>query len=614
MDCGDPRRKLIREMGYAMSRAPGLHELYMLASRYCAQLVPAERSSLALIADDPAQVFDVFALDGLDAIPVGTQLPLDGTSVGEAVRTETLVHQAVLGQAMHLADVRLLHSLGMCCLVNVPLFAGGRVVGTLNSASAQPGRYTPSDLDVLEQIGLVLACNVDSRRSLGRVEHALEEARTILDNVPEGLALLDAQGRIQSSVSRQLQTWLGEAPVGAPVATWLGALDPVVGEAVEVAFEDLNEAVLPAAVVLRQLPRRLRVGDRTLEFELRPVMVGPRVERVVFIVVDLTDRLARERAETVEREVRDGFRHLVRDRAGFLRFMDETDRWVHRVQETGDRFLLHTLKGNAATFGAQSVAGAAHDAETLLDAGRPPAEAIEQLACRWSAYRGRLNVLTGVQSRGAIELDPREYTDFLDLVRREGNRVLVQTVESWQWERIGPRVQQLEEAARRVAERVGKPAPRWKGAVEALRVNGEILGPLLSSLVHLARNAMVHGIEAPEQRLAAGKPEAGTLIVDVGLERGRLRISFADDGAGVDWDALRPHGDSRSDLELLLAAGSSARPEADQEGGRGLGLAAVAAELETLGGRLAVTSDAGRGTRFELSLPGGSAWVRRVER
>lgn len=131
------------------------------------------------------------------------------------------------------------------------------------------------------------------------------------------------------------------------------------------------------------------------------------------------------------------------------------------------------------------------------------------------------------------------------------------------------------------------------------------------ALGHLVRNAVIHGIESPEQRSAAGKRETGKIRVQATLESAEVRIEVSDDGGGIATAKLRararelnPHlADSVSDIALLFEGGISTREAADLAAGRGVGLSAVKRSVERHGGRVRVRSEPGQGTAFSLLLP-----------
>jgi chemosensory pili system protein ChpA (sensor histidine kinase/response regulator) len=142
-----------------------------------------------------------------------------------------------------------------------------------------------------------------------------------------------------------------------------------------------------------------------------------------------------------------------------------------------------------------------------------------------------------------------------------------------------------------------------------------VLERMTGPFEHLVRNAIVHGLEAPAERRALGKRETGELTIEVRQEGNEIIVTFADDGAGLALDRIRERGIERgligrhqvvSDrelMELIFAPGFSTADEVTELAGRGVGMDVVRAELASFGGRIAVASEAGRGTRFTLYLP-----------
>lgn len=133
---------------------------------------------------------------------------------------------------------------------------------------------------------------------------------------------------------------------------------------------------------------------------------------------------------------------------------------------------------------------------------------------------------------------------------------------------------------------------------------------LFPAIVHLVRNAVDHAIESPAERVAAGKPEEGTLrIACVAHSNTRLELVVTDDGRGVDRSSVarRTGRENTSDASLLDAicrAGLSTRDEATTTSGRGMGMDIVKRiVVDQLGGELAMKTEAGVGTTFTLRVP-----------
>lgn len=169
---------------------------------------------------------------------------------------------------------------------------------------------------------------------------------------------------------------------------------------------------------------------------------------------------------------------------------------------------------------------------------------------------------------------------------------------------------------RDLARSLGKRV-RFAVAGETTQVDRDILDLLDAPLGHLLRNAIDHGIEPPEQRAALGKPAEAAVTLEARHSAGKLLIIVADDGAGIDLEAVRaavvrrgladPETAGRlSDpelLEFLLLPGFSMRDRVTDVSGRGVGLDAVHEMVKAVRGTVRIHNEPGRGARFVLQLP-----------
>ena len=151
----------------------------------------------------------------------------------------------------------------------------------------------------------------------------------------------------------------------------------------------------------------------------------------------------------------------------------------------------------------------------------------------------------------------------------------------------------------------------------ATAVDRDILDKLDAPLGHLLRNAVDHGIETAEERRSAGKPAEGVVQLEARHAAGRLQITVADDGCGIDRDRLRRAIVARnlvneetavqlSDVELLeflFLPGFTMKGTVTTMSGRGVGLDAVRAMVKQVGGITRVVSQPGQGARIQLQLP-----------
>jgi two-component system chemotaxis sensor kinase CheA len=184
-------------------------------------------------------------------------------------------------------------------------------------------------------------------------------------------------------------------------------------------------------------------------------------------------------------------------------------------------------------------------------------------------------------------------------------------------------MENLPRVAREVATRTGKQVEVVLAGAE-LELDRSILDRLYDPLVHLVRNAVDHGLEDPATRSAAGKAEVGLLRIEATREKDAIRIAVADDGGGLNLDALREravaagllHPDLAPELpaaelaELAFHPGLSTARQVSDISGRGVGMDAVRTTLESLGGSIALETRPGAGTVALLRVPIAAAVQR----
>jgi len=144
-------------------------------------------------------------------------------------------------------------------------------------------------------------------------------------------------------------------------------------------------------------------------------------------------------------------------------------------------------------------------------------------------------------------------------------------------------------------------------------VDRAIISRLYEPLVHIVRNAVAHGIESADERAARGKPAKAQILLSARLHEGRVHVCVADDGRGLDLQAIaaKAHSQgqdtsklSQRDIQrLIFQSGFSTAPSVSNLAGRGVGLDVVASVVQGLGGSIDVRGASGRGTVFVLDLP-----------
>jgi chemotaxis protein histidine kinase CheA len=194
------------------------------------------------------------------------------------------------------------------------------------------------------------------------------------------------------------------------------------------------------------------------------------------------------------------------------------------------------------------------------------------------------------------------------------NRDLQRTILRTRTVPFGQVSQRLQRIVRQTAKQVFKQV-QLDIVGEDIPVDAELLERIVEPLAHLLRNAIDHGIETQQERLAAGKPEHGRIVLRVGLQGDAATIELQDDGRGLDLEAIRSRAisagllsaeqtvDERQLIRLILLPGFSTRSTASEVSGRGIGMDVVNQRIAALRGVLAITTESGLGTRVQLRLP-----------
>jgi len=413
---------------------------------------------------------------------------------------------------------------------------------------------------------------------------------------------------------------------------------------------------------------------RTSFHPMRAGEGGP-VVRVLVVGLDVSAerRLARElesRDAEGEESVKRFAEVLKLGAETFRRFLNESQTRLAEAAGAADRLVakpddreaartlfrqMHTLKANARAFRLSWLADAAGAVEEglaeLRDAeipGEHPAldVALERLETMRVLYDETEELGVAVFGRS---LDPGEarnrYRDLevpvrvgrlesaLALVRGATVRLSATEPDAEGAKALLAKVAESLDALRRVPARhvfqrfpkmvadlaaiAGKRVSPLKVSGSDTLVNVRTLDRSGDAFVHMLRNAVIHGIERPEDRLSAGKTEAGTIELDLRGEDGTLVFEVTDDGAGIDRERLRASAvaagvvseDAAAGLspeeidKLALEAGLSTRSDADSDAGRGVGLDSVVAAAEFLDGSVELENRPGEGFRVRLIVP-----------
>src|SRR6185369_11663246 len=368
--------------------------------------------------------------------------------------------------------------------------------------------------------------------------------RLVLDSMSEALITVDLSGQIVGESSKVALSWFGRPESGRSLWEHLFPTDPKRQALYHAGFLQVAEDILPFEVSAACLPLHFERDGQTFSLSLRQVFEQDRFARVLVVIKDVTEQMAIEAREQDASEQHQLLGQLLRDKQGFRVFVRDGEKLLLELRNQPTREIaqraLHTLKGNAGICGMLSVARRCHLLEDALAESRDTlsAAASKSLTELWRSRLARIEEL--LTTEGQVEVNERELSELTGGLRdRRDYSELIDIVESWKWSKTSVLLQRLASQAQRVAEGLGKHVD-VRVEHHHLRITPGPLDDFWSALIHVARNAVDHGIEDTEERESHGKPATGCVTMrSLLLDRGGFAIELADDGRGVDFEKLK---------------------------------------------------------------------------
>jgi len=488
-----------------------------------------------------------------------------------------------------------------------------------------------------------------------RLADAHENLRELFDHMRQAILVFDREGRVRGAQSRQATSVFGpddlrDADVRKLLYPEAGAWDAELR-----AFDQWMALAFDADAdawheVSKLAPPSVRLGsgdsERFLALEFRPISADGAVQRIMLLCTDETEKSRLERTVAVqgERHARQmaAMRRLVSGGGQqFVTFLEATRARLARSRElAGDRSELahdelnecfghvHTLRGEARIFGLDELGSWAERVEESLSAARAHALAEKASRVRLEGPLGaeieeaaalvndaeRLFVEASPIGRAVLEQVTVRRPDLARLceLARDMGAEAGALADRLSARSLGEITGPLSERASSWAESVNKRA-RVEMEGRDVLVPERLARVLSGALTHLVKNAVAHGIEPPEERERAGKPEVALIRIGATVGSGAAlapTVYVEDDGRGVAENPLLASTGARV-LKPNDGADGSFRPGppslSDELSGRGMGLSAVVRDLETVGFVLRVSPRGSGGTRFSVEPEPGAS-------
>jgi len=434
--------------------------------------------------------------------------------------------------------------------------------------------------------------------------------RTILDSLGQGILVFGDDGKTLPVYSQVCRTLFGDELAGREIEDVLG-----LKEEQREAFANWRQAVFAEMLDFADLtplaPSRLPLDPPTEIALSYNRMVGETgsTSGVVVVTTDRTAEMEAVRTAAKERALvkkivqvakhRDAFRLFVEDAQDVISQLLKGDVHDQAVLERK----LHTLKGGAATFALDALAQTCHSFEDFLKSMGPGELHSASFKMRLMRTANEMKTILDEELKALIEL--------LGPLQKAKESLRVEEV-----------LKVYSMSMVELADRLGKRLAPLKIEGGSLEVPTMRFQSLLNSFVHAFRNAIDHGLETPEKRVASGKAPEGHLTISCEKTDGVLRIKIADDGAGVNIARVREKlrgsptraaladGTDFEVAQAILEGDLSTAEVVTDISGRGVGLSAVTDEVRKLGGQIRVDSVSGKGTTISMEVPYADAGTR----
>jgi len=424
-------------------------------------------------------------------------------------------------------------------------------------------------------------------------------------------------------IFESLEAFLWESPAVDPVA----AVEPLQGlESLEIApeslledeFKDLEKLLEETNQVMAANPAA-SVSPPVGSKNLRP-LVSKAFEQTMRVPIKQLDNLSNLIGELVVKRNR-----LEEEQDRLRLFLDNLLTCVQHLGDVGSRMqdlyersllegALLASRNSGGAIGYGRVQGENQGDSAM--AGELDALEIDRFTDFHLLSQEMIELIVRVRESGS---DLQFVVDETDQVTRSLRQATTQLQEGMTKSRMVPFSQaadRLPRAIRDISLKLDKQAELKVEGGDVL-IDKMILEHLNSPMTHLVNNAITHGIESPQERMAKGKPALGTISVRAFLQGNQTVITVGDDGAGIDADQVKRKaiekgliGDQEAEhlspqevYELLFHPGFSTKDQADDFAGRGVGLDVVQTSLIDVRGTVTIDSVLGKGSTFTIRLP-----------
>jgi two-component system chemotaxis sensor kinase CheA len=485
------------------------------------------------------------------------------------------------------------------------------------------------------------------------VRQKINDIQTMLQYMPQGLLSFDDRNKVKPEYSAYLEKILetdqiagndlinlvfANSNLGSDAISQISAISGAcVGE--DAMNFEFNQHLLVNEIE-KEMPGGLK---KVLDLNWAPVVnENEVVEQILLCVRDVTElRKLSAEAEGQKRELeiigeilgvsQEKFHDFI---TSSITYIDEIENTIRANPDGSEDAInamfrnMHTIKGNARTYGLTNLTNQVHDTESMYDELRQPNSAIawdqtrllDDLAevRQLVEYYAKTNEVSlgrkGPGRRGSVEkylmVDNKQIQETIKLLEKvshsnihdliEAKNIVHRTLRLLGTEPLDISIAPMVESLPALAQSLGKEAPKVSVNNGKLLLKTQSVGVIKDIFTHLFRNCVDHGLEMPADRLANGKPAQGRIDVAIEMENDQLKISIKDDGCGLALNKIRQRALNNGLLQeteslndektaaLIFLPGFSTADKLTDISGRGVGMDAVLGFARKEGGTVKI--------------------------
>lgn len=469
-----------------------------------------------------------------------------------------------------------------------------------------------------------------------------QKLKALLDSLNQGFLIFDSTGSCWEVSSKACQIVIETDPAGQKIWDVL-KVHPDKQDGFRKWMITLFGELLPFQDMADLGPKEFSHSQgRNIKLEYYPIRdFKNEISGVVLVATDISELINAQREAEKEKANSQFILKVVKQKKSFQTYYTESNRIFKDFLESTKLApglwnldlvfrLLHTLKGGAASFSVKTISETAHLLENqVLQLQNEPDQfnredwdsSEQKFIQEFKEFQNEAQELLGSSGSQSqvekVELPKAQLIQIIDLLSFwSKTRTFSENLkEEYLTEPLQESFASYEYLVQSTADQLGKKIQPLFFSTPQFRWSPEPYKSFLSSLVHVFRNAIDHGIETPEERLKAGKSEIGKIEIHSHINSNCIELVISDDGKGISRERIEmkmlekgisvQNMNEKQILMQIFEPQFTTKNQVTDLSGRGVGLDAVKHEIEKLGGTVDLESSMGAGTRFIFKLPLG---------